>query len=211
MRRSQFLNLYISFVVQYCEVATKTSTHSIAIAINYLSPFIAAFSIIYRFKGQVIRMATASPKVIIIGCGVAGPILVLLLKCKAYSPIVLEKVRELGDAGSGLMLFPNGLKVLGLLNLASPIKTITPNLQALIDISYTGTEIGGTDLPSTFKEKYGQPVCGVKRSVLNLALKSALEDAGIPLLEGWKLSQVTESENSVTATSSDDEQRLVAS
>jgi salicylate hydroxylase len=51
----------------------------------------------------------SSPKVIIIGCGVAGPVIALLLQKKGYKPIVFEKVRELGDAGASLMMFPNGL------------------------------------------------------------------------------------------------------
>ena len=48
------------------------------------------------------------PRVLIIGCGVAGPVIALLLKKKGYAPIVLEKVRELGDAGASLMMMPNG-------------------------------------------------------------------------------------------------------
>jgi ribulose 1,5-bisphosphate synthetase/thiazole synthase len=48
------------------------------------------------------------PKVLIIGCGVAGPVIALLLKKKGYTPVVLEKVRELGDAGASLMMMPNG-------------------------------------------------------------------------------------------------------
>lgn len=47
-------------------------------------------------------------KVIIVGCGIAGPVIALLLKKKGYEPVVLEKVKELGDAGASLMMFPNG-------------------------------------------------------------------------------------------------------
>jgi heterodisulfide reductase subunit A-like polyferredoxin len=50
----------------------------------------------------------SSAKVLIIGCGVAGPVIALLLQKKGYEPIVFEKVRELGDAGASLMMFPNG-------------------------------------------------------------------------------------------------------
>ena len=45
---------------------------------------------------------------LIIGCGVAGPVLAILLKRKGYTPIVFEKVKELGDAGASLTLMPNG-------------------------------------------------------------------------------------------------------
>lgn len=46
--------------------------------------------------------------VLIIGCGVAGPVLANLLKHKGYNPIVFEKVTKLGDAGASLLLMPNG-------------------------------------------------------------------------------------------------------
>jgi salicylate hydroxylase len=50
----------------------------------------------------------ASTEVLIIGCGVAGPVLAVLLKRKGYDPIVFEKVKKLGDVGGSLMLMPNG-------------------------------------------------------------------------------------------------------
>jgi salicylate hydroxylase len=49
-----------------------------------------------------------SPSVLVIGCGVAGPVLALLLKRKGYAPTVFEKVKHLRDAGASLMLMPNG-------------------------------------------------------------------------------------------------------
>jgi len=48
------------------------------------------------------------PKVLIIGCGIAGPVIALLLKKKGYQPTVLEKVKQLGDIGGSLMMMPNG-------------------------------------------------------------------------------------------------------
>lgn len=50
----------------------------------------------------------SSVTVLIIGCGVAGPVLANFLKRKGYDPIVFEKVTKLGDAGASLMLMPNG-------------------------------------------------------------------------------------------------------
>jgi salicylate hydroxylase len=49
-----------------------------------------------------------APIVLIVGCGIAGPVLGNLLKRKGYRPIVFEKVRELGDAGASLMIMSNG-------------------------------------------------------------------------------------------------------
>lgn len=58
-----------------------------------------------------------SPIVLIIGCGVAGPVLAILLKRKGYQPIVFEKVRELGTAGASLMVMSNGYVLFRTLNL----------------------------------------------------------------------------------------------
>lgn len=104
------------------------------------------------------------------------------------------------------MLFPNGLKVLSLLGLATFATNAAPNLEFLRDISSNGTVLGGTDLPKTWKEKYGQPACGVKRSALNLALKNGCLAANIPVLEGWKLADIIETEDGVTAISQDGRQ-----
>lgn len=49
-----------------------------------------------------------TPVVLIIGCGIAGPVLGIFYKRKGYHAIVFEKVKELGDAGASIMLMPNG-------------------------------------------------------------------------------------------------------
>lgn len=54
------------------------------------------------------HLEMSSPTVIVVGCGIAGPVLALLLQQKGYAPVIVEKVRELGDAGGALGLMPNG-------------------------------------------------------------------------------------------------------
>lgn len=49
-----------------------------------------------------------STRVIIVGCGIAGPVIAMLLQKKGYTPVIVEKVRKLGDAGGSLFLQPNG-------------------------------------------------------------------------------------------------------
>lgn len=162
------------------------------------------------------------PKVLIIGCGVAGPVLALLLKGKGYEPIILEKVRELGDAGASLLMMPNGyvrwslrrerfltrstrLKVMSLVGLSKIVTESAPHLVEIRHQSSTGNDIGMTDLPLSFQGKYGQPACGIKRTVLNLALKDALLAANIEIHEGWKLKAIEEKGTSVVAISEEGE------
>ncbi|KAJ9602757.1 hypothetical protein H2200_012537 [Cladophialophora chaetospira] len=137
--------------------------------------------------------------VLIIGCGMAGPVLAVLLKRKGYSPIVFEKVKQLGDAGASLMLMPNGLKVLNLVGIAAEIENDTQPLEGYLDCTPDGEVLGFSDLPKSFKQRYGQHAMGVKRTGLNLKLKNMLLDMGVDVREGWEMEDIEESQVSVTA------------
>ncbi|CAI6013759.1 unnamed protein product [Clonostachys chloroleuca] len=139
------------------------------------------------------------PVVLIIGCGIAGPVLGNFFKRKGYHPIVFEKVPELGDAGASLMLMSNGLKVLNLVGLADTLKAESTPLQELWDASDTGEVLGQSDLPKTFGDRYSQPAVGVRRTTVNLKLKNMLLDIGVDVREGWELVDIQENEDSVTA------------
>lgn len=81
-------------------ITAQLTCHSNKLAIvTYNSTYI-----IYRHYQSM----AISPTVLIIGCGIAGPVLANFYKRKGYNPIVFEKVRELGDAGASLLLMPNG-------------------------------------------------------------------------------------------------------
>ncbi|PON25844.1 hypothetical protein TGAM01_v205281 [Trichoderma gamsii] len=146
-----------------------------------------------------------SPIVLIIGCGVAGPVLAILLKRKGYHPIVFEKVRELGTAGASLMVMSNGLKVFNMIGVADAIKAESLPLQALWDAKASGEVLGQSDLPSTFAERYQQPAAGIRRTSLNLLLKNKVLEEGIEVREGWGLVDIQEHDDSVTATFSNGE------
>ncbi|CAM1508103.1 Fc.00g049510.m01.CDS01 [Cosmosporella sp. VM-42] len=139
------------------------------------------------------------PTVLIVGCGIAGPVLGNFYKRKGYRPIVFDKVPELGDAGASLMLMSNGLKVLNLVGLADAVKAESTPLQAFWDASAIGEVLGQSDLPSTFAEKYYQPATGIRRTTLNLMLKKMLLDMDIEVREGWELTDIRENDDSVTA------------
>ncbi|KAF5681268.1 monooxygenase FAD-binding protein [Fusarium heterosporum] len=139
------------------------------------------------------------PVVLIIGCGIAGPVLGNFYKRKGYHPIVFEKVPELGDAGASLMLMSNGLKVLNLVGLADKLIAESTPLEELWDASQKGEVFGRSDLPSTFGDQYHQPAVGVRRTTVNLKLKEMLIDIGVDVREGWELTDIQENENSVKA------------
>ncbi|KAF2659758.1 monooxygenase FAD-binding protein [Lophiostoma macrostomum CBS 122681] len=144
-------------------------------------------------------MSTA-PVVLIIGCGIAGPVVAILLKRKGYQPIVFEKVSKLADAGASLMLMSNGLKVLNLIGVADDFTTESTPITTLWDAKATGEILGQSNLPSTFTSKYGQPAAGIRRTSANLKLKQLLLDSDIEVREGWQLTDISESDSSVKAS-----------
>ena len=145
-------------------------------------------------------MPTSPPTVLIIGCGVAGPVLAYSLNQRGYAPIIFEKVTRLGDAGASLMLMPNGLKVLGLIpGLLESIRRDSTDLQAFLDMTSDGETLGHSELPLEFEQKYGTPGLGVKRTEVNLKLKAMVEAAGVEVREGWELDDIQETAQDVTA------------
>ncbi|TGO70033.1 hypothetical protein BOTNAR_0004g00180 [Botryotinia narcissicola] len=142
-----------------------------------------------------------SKRVVIVGCGIAGPVIAILLQKKGYTPILVEKVKVLGDVGGSLLLQPNGLKVLNLVGLATTVTDHGPWVKYSWDKTHTGEVLGGGNFLKSLKETYGQPACGTKRSMFNLALEKAITDAGIEFHSGWKLAKIEESETSVVAIS----------
>ncbi|KAI1608140.1 monooxygenase FAD-binding protein [Exophiala viscosa] len=137
--------------------------------------------------------------VLIIGCGIAGPVLANFLKRKGYDPIVFEKVSKLGDVGASLMLMPNGLKVLNLVGVADEIEEASIPLEGFLDHTSKGELLGSSDLPSSFRSKYGLPAMGVKRTDLNLKLRDMVANLKVDVREGWELENIEETDDSVTA------------
>lgn len=56
--------------------------------------------------------------VLVIGAGVAGPMLALYLQKKGYAPILFEKVKEPANIGAVLVIAPNGMKALAEVGIA---------------------------------------------------------------------------------------------
>lgn len=72
-------------------------------------------------------------------------------------------------------------------------------LERLVDRTADGELLGSSDVPATFKEKYGARGMGVKRTDLNLKLKNMLLGMGVDVREGWELEDIEETEDAVTA------------
>ncbi|KAK2604371.1 hypothetical protein N8I77_007309 [Diaporthe amygdali] len=142
----------------------------------------------------------SSPKVLVIGCGIAGPAVACLLKQKGYEPIIFERSEAPGDVGASLMICPNGLKVLSLIGpLPDKLLQNGPPVLELCDYKASGEILGRSDVPTDFAKRYGQPAVGVKRTLITSWLRDLAIENGIEVREGWKLEQIEETDESVTA------------
>jgi salicylate hydroxylase len=92
------------------------------------------------------------------------------------------------------------MKVFDLVGVADAIKSESLPLSEFWDGRWTGEELGQSDLPATFADRYLRPAAGVRRTTLNLRLKDMLLDLGVEVREGWQLVDIVEGEDSVTAT-----------
>lgn len=142
----------------------------------------------------------SSPKVLVIGCGIAGPVVACLLKQKGYDPIIFERSETPGDVGASLMICPNGLKVLELVGpLPDRLLQNGPPVLVLSDHKASGENLGRSDVPTDFENRYGQPAIGVKRTLITSWLRQIAIEKGIEVRDGWKLDRIEETGGSVTA------------
>lgn len=51
---------------------------------------------------------SAPGTVLVVGGGIIGPVTALLLQQKGWTPIIVEKVRDVGASGLAIALHPNG-------------------------------------------------------------------------------------------------------
>ncbi len=111
----------------------------------------------------------------IIGAGIGGLTAALALQRAGFKVSVYEQAAELGEAGAGLTIAPNGMHVLNHLGLGKAMKTIamTPRHGAVMHYK-TGRVLVDIPRGDTQVEKYGAPYCQVHRADLHAALVDAV-------------------------------------
>ncbi|KAL8369931.1 hypothetical protein RB595_000336 [Gaeumannomyces hyphopodioides] len=140
-------------------------------------------------------------KVLVIGCGVAGPVVACLLKQKGYRPIVFERAPAPGDIGQSIIIAPNGMKVLAKA-CPSVIDRFLENGPPVCEFrehKASGEVLGWFE--TGWEERYGKPGVGAKRTTATTWLRDALVEAEIEIRDGWGLERIEEAEDggSVTA------------
>lgn len=154
--------------------------------------------------------------ILVIGCGIVGPVVSLLLKKKGYHPVIVEKVKQHGDAGLSLGMFPNGCVLYFFSNTLTLIyfslkvlATLAPELAEPIipwreGAEYTSAgEYLGTFDQSYFKKEYGFSSFSIRRSELQRRLRDEATRQGITIHQDWELETLQETAEGIIATSRD--------
>jgi salicylate hydroxylase len=141
-------------------------------------------------------------KVIVAGCGIAGPVLAIFLKLKGYHPVVYERVESEADGGLSLMLQANGLRVLALI---PGLYESLPNLRIenlLFCSSVPGDvdTLAETDLPLDFAKEYGFNWIPIQRPQFLRLLVETAEKHGIQINWAHKLVSLEEHDEDVRMT-----------
>nr|GAT50781.1 FAD/NAD(P)-binding domain-containing protein [Mycena chlorophos] len=140
------------------------------------------------------------PKVIIVGCGIAGPVLALLLKQKGFEPVIYERGERGPSAGLSLMLQPNGLQVLSSIpGLVDRIPGKAVDYIKLASI-IPGDErvLGEYDSPATLRRNGSFGMIGVNRPKLLAFLADVMEEQGIPVHFNTPVVGVEQSQDEAT-------------
>ncbi|OJA17467.1 hypothetical protein AZE42_03904, partial [Rhizopogon vesiculosus] len=142
-------------------------------------------------------------RVIVVGAGIAGPVLAIFLKTRGYDPIIYERLPGPGEGGLSFMLQPNGLRVLSLIpEFVEQIQGKSPD-KMMHCSSLDGKEdiLADFDVsPHSMRERFGFPMIGVRRSEFQKLLIDTAENHGIEIKWGHQAIEFDQSEDAVEVT-----------
>ncbi|EIW83288.1 FAD/NAD(P)-binding domain-containing protein [Coniophora puteana RWD-64-598 SS2] len=145
-------------------------------------------------------MDTTKTKVIVVGAGMAGPVLATFLKLKGYNPILYERSPEFSNAGLAHAMQANGLRVLNLIpGLFERVQNAGRPLKKMIQIDATGAGdnvLGEIDFAELQKDA-GFATIGIKRAVLHDLLLTVAKEHGIEVRWGHQAVSFEQEEDKV--------------
>lgn len=120
-------------------------------------------------------------RALIVGCGIAGPVLAMFLQRAGINPIVYEGRPEPKDeAGAFLNLAPNGLAELDTLGIKGDIEGYGTPTTGIVFLNHRGKRLG----------KNPETTVLLKRGVLNKGLREAALRRGVAIEFGKRLGDV---------------------
>src|SRR5215468_8016973 len=119
-------------------------------------------------------------KIIIVGAGIGGLTAHLVCRRAGFEVEHYERQPELGPAGAGIVLWPNGVKILLALGLGDRLRHIGHALERVLTRTNKGEPL--TEMPvGELERKLGAPVYPVSRTDLQALLLSAVAPGALCL------------------------------
>ncbi|MCC5888673.1 MAG: FAD-dependent monooxygenase [Gammaproteobacteria bacterium] len=124
-------------------------------------------------------------KVIIAGAGIGGLCAALALKNSGFDPEICERSELTSEAGAGIQLSPNAVKILIALGLEEPLAEVGFEPKAVRLRSFRSARlIAYRPLGAFSTDRYGAPYYHLHRQALHGLLKDAVLERRIPLHSG---------------------------
>jgi salicylate hydroxylase len=123
-----------------------------------------------------------TPRVAIIGGGIAGLAAALALHRRGVEVTVYEQAGELSEIGAGVQMTPNAMNALRVLGLEESAMAVAFEPESQILRSWrSGRVIYRTPIKGVFRERFGAPLCSFHRADLLSVLAAPLPDRAIRL------------------------------
>jgi FAD-dependent urate hydroxylase len=151
---------------------------------------------LYRARRQLV-------KALVIGGGIAGPVLGMWLR-RIGAEVVIAEARPQGDGGEGAFLgvAPNGMNVLAALGIADRVAARGVACTGFAFANAAGRSIGVIDR-SEDPRRFGAALTMIRRADLHDVLLSEAERAGVELRFGVRLHEVDAGAEGVRAAFED--------
>lgn len=124
-------------------------------------------------------MTRTPRKALIIGGGIAGPVIAIFLKKAGIDAAVYEAWPYATGIGGGLQIASNGMHVLGALGLADEMIRRGAICESFDFYARSGSRLGAIN--RNMKERFGQPAVNMRRATLNEVFIDKAWCAGVEL------------------------------
>jgi len=144
-------------------------------------------------------MALKDQEICIIGAGIGGLATATALAQKGARVRVFEQAEGLGEVGAGLQISANGVAVLEALGLREAAAKLANTPEAVVLRDYRGAEVVRLPMGASAEARYGRPYWQFHRADLLAVLAEGAQAAGVELIFGHRLAEVSQKDTRVFA------------
>lgn len=127
---------------------------------------------------------TGDKPILIAGAGIAGLATALALAHRRIGSVILERRAELSEAGAGIQIGPNGMRVLATLGVDRTLEALAGKPLSIVTASgATGRVLTELPLGSFMVQRHGAPYWVAHRADLQKVLVDRVAEAGRGLIE----------------------------